>query len=161
MANSKSGLHACEAGGRYALSKCRSCVYLASAVRWPSGRRRRFAKRRSAFRPPSFFLANASLTFLSPIGQVGCCWPWKPRFGAPQGQSWGQQLLSGPADVANAVSAPPASTSFPAIRTFNRGRRDHSHFCGGRHKEAHGLHCSICNRRTLLADSVYRNPLVA
>jgi hypothetical protein len=58
-----------------------------AAVRWL---RRWFAKRRSAFRPSSFFPASPRVTITSSIERVGCCWLWRPGFGAPQGQSWGQ-----------------------------------------------------------------------
>jgi len=57
---------------------------------WPSGRRRRFAKLKSASRPSSIFLVNPSLFSTSPIERVGWCWLWRRCFAAPQGQSWGQ-----------------------------------------------------------------------
>jgi hypothetical protein len=60
------------------------------AVRWPSGRRRRFAKRKSASRTSSISLVNLSSSFTSTIERVGWRWPWRRCFGAPQGQSWGQ-----------------------------------------------------------------------
>ena len=44
------------------------------AVRWPSGRRRRFAKRKSASRTSSIFLANHSLFSTSRIDRLG--WRW-------------------------------------------------------------------------------------
>jgi antitoxin (DNA-binding transcriptional repressor) of toxin-antitoxin stability system len=62
-------------------------------VRWPSGRRRRFAKRKSASRPTSVFLVNRSLFSTSPIERVGYRWLWKRGFCASQGQSWGQPTL--------------------------------------------------------------------
>jgi hypothetical protein len=61
-----------------------------SAVRWPSGRRRRFAKRRSAFPPSTFFLANPHVSITSSIKRFGCCWLPTPRFGSWQGQFQGQ-----------------------------------------------------------------------
>jgi hypothetical protein len=61
-------------------------------VRWPSGRRRRFAKRRSVCRPSSFFLANPRTSIISPIERLGCCWLRKPGLGSWQGQSWGQYV---------------------------------------------------------------------
>ena len=60
------------------------------AVRWPSGRRRRFAKRKSASRVSSIFLVNPSLHFTSSIRRFGWRWLWRRCFGASQGQSWGQ-----------------------------------------------------------------------
>ena len=51
-----------------------------------------FAKRKSASRPSSFFLVNPSLFSTSQIERVGSRWLRKRRFGASQGQSWGQSL---------------------------------------------------------------------
>jgi len=59
-------------------------------VRWPSGRRRRFAKRKLASRPTSIFLVNPSFFRTSPIDRIGCRWLAMPRFWGSQGQSWGQ-----------------------------------------------------------------------
>lgn len=53
--------------------------------RLPESRVRRFAKRRSAFRPSSFFLANPRVSITSSIERLGCCWLWKPRLGRWQG----------------------------------------------------------------------------
>jgi hypothetical protein len=50
----------------------------------------RFAKRRSAFRPSPFFLANSRLSITSSIERIGCCWLPKPGFGSWQGQFQGQ-----------------------------------------------------------------------
>jgi hypothetical protein len=68
------------------LRKCQSYVYLTLAVRWPSGRRRRFAKRKLASRPTSIFLVNPSVSLASPIRRLGCCWLRRSRFGSSQGQ---------------------------------------------------------------------------
>ena len=56
----------------------------------PESRVKRFAKRKSASRTPSIFLVNPSLFSTSQIERLGSRWLWKRRFGAPQGQSWGQ-----------------------------------------------------------------------
>jgi hypothetical protein len=62
----------------------------ASNRRLPESRLERFAKRRSAFRPSSFFLANPRASITSSIERLGCCWLSPRCFGASQGQSWGQ-----------------------------------------------------------------------
>jgi putative flavoprotein involved in K+ transport len=54
--------------------------------RLPEGRVRPFAKRRSAFRPSSFFLANLRLSTTSSIDRLGCPWLLKPGFGSWLGQ---------------------------------------------------------------------------
>ena len=50
------------------------------------------SKRRSAFRPSSFFLTNPRFAIISSIEQVGCCRLWKPDCGRRQGQFRGQSL---------------------------------------------------------------------
>ena len=55
------------------------------AVRWPSGRRRRFAKRKSASRTSSFFLVNPSLFSTSQIDRVGWRWLSRRCFGGVSG----------------------------------------------------------------------------
>ena len=59
-------------------------------VRWLSGRKRRFAKRKSASRTSSIFLVNPSLSSTSEIDRVGWRWLSRRCFVASQGQSWGQ-----------------------------------------------------------------------
>jgi hypothetical protein len=59
-------------------------------VRWPSGRRRWFAKRKSASRISLIFLVNPSLSSTSQIDRVGWRWFRRRCFGASQGQSWGE-----------------------------------------------------------------------
>jgi hypothetical protein len=50
----------------------------------------KIAKRRSAFRPSAFFLANPRVSITSSIDRLGCCWLRKPTFGRWQGQFQGQ-----------------------------------------------------------------------
>lgn len=40
------------------------------------------------------FLANPTVSTSSRIERLGSRWLWRPRFGASQGQSWGQCLAS-------------------------------------------------------------------
>jgi hypothetical protein len=53
----------------------------------------RFAKRRSAFRPSSFFLTNPRVSITSSNDRLGCRWLRRPRFGSWQGQFQGQSDL--------------------------------------------------------------------
>src|SRR3989454_3607335 len=70
------------------------------------------AKRKSASRTSSIFLANPSRSSSSQIRRLGCCWLWRRCFGAPQGQSWGQ-VLSRVARRVWSVCARPASQVAP------------------------------------------------
>ena len=74
---------------------CTAGVYLGkpAAVRWPRGRRRRVAKRRSAFRLSPFFLANPRVSITSSIERLGGCWLLRPGFGSWQGQFQGQSRI--------------------------------------------------------------------
>jgi hypothetical protein len=62
----------------------------ASNRRLPESRVRRFAKRKSASRTSSIFLANPSVSLGSSIRRFGCCWLRRACFGTSEGQSWGQ-----------------------------------------------------------------------
>jgi hypothetical protein len=72
--------------------KFQFAIYLRLAVRWPSGRRRRFAKRRPASRPSSNFLANQTLSSTSAIERLGRSWLKPGALAGSQGQSWGQGI---------------------------------------------------------------------
>jgi len=61
-------------------------------LRRSNGRRQRFAKRRSVFRPSSVFFANPLISGTSSIHRFGCCWLPRPAFGSLQGQFQGQLL---------------------------------------------------------------------
>jgi hypothetical protein len=70
--------------------KIRKILSNVDAVRWLSGRKRRFAKRKLASQPTLISLVNPSLFATSRIERVGWRWLWGRCFGAAQGQSWGQ-----------------------------------------------------------------------
>jgi hypothetical protein len=64
---------------------------LDSKNRRVQGRRvKRFAKRRSAFRPSPFFFAKPRVSITSSIERLGCCWLRRPGLGSWQGQFQGQ-----------------------------------------------------------------------
>jgi hypothetical protein len=56
---------------------------------------KRFAKRKSGSRPSLVLLANPSPNFTFLTERVGWRWLQRGRFGASQGQSWGQSRQSG------------------------------------------------------------------
>jgi hypothetical protein len=65
----------------------RCCLYLGFSCGEVAERlKRRFANRRSAFRPSSFFIANLSVSITSPSERFGCRWLRNSSFPSCQGR---------------------------------------------------------------------------
>jgi hypothetical protein len=117
-------------------------------VRWLSGRKRRFAKRKRASRPTSIFLVNPSLFSTSPIERVGYCWLWRPCFGAPQGQSWGQFPSHDECVTPRCVGLPSHGATNPPHTGRSNCRNRQKNDCFKKFEDWRGVRARGCSTRT-------------